>query len=148
MKKIKWFALACMAAIAVLSCEGLEEPENETEEESKEPEYVSKTWESEISFEGYLSDTVIIVKDFIAELSDIRKDVDWLGAEILDSTGNSLQIKVFCLKNSTANARKAQIVITFKNGDTVILKITQNVCDDFDLTHDNVSDQPTLSPAR
>lgn len=139
MKKIKWFAICLIAALTMMSCGNQDE---------KEPENKVKTLEAELTLDGYGADTIITVKEFEAEISEVKNDTDWLAAELLDVTTDGYQIKLICRKNTTANARKAEIVITCKNQDSLTLKITQGVCNGFDDVHDNVSDQPPLAPMR
>lgn len=142
MKTIKWLALFCLSVFTMMSCEN-----NESETDNEEPQDV-QILETGLYLSGYETDTVITVKDFISVISEIKKDVDWLGAEVVDSSQDGCKIHIVCDKNTTALNRKAKIVFTFKNGFVLTLNVTQDVVYDFEDIHNNVSDQPALAPVR
>lgn len=140
MKTIRIFALICMAALTIVSCD--------SQGSNEEPEYEIKVLEREILFSGYGMDTLITVKDFTSPVKEIKNDADWLVTEIQDSAEGGFVFKVICSKNATANVRTSEITITFNNGDKFTLKVTQKVIDGFDDVHDSVTDQPALAPGR
>ena len=142
MKTIKWLALACLSVLAMLSCENQESVTDDEEQQEV------RMLETSLYLSGYGIDTVITVKDFISAISEIKKDVDWLGAEIAETSADDCKIRIFCHKNATVQARKADVVFTFINGYVLTLKVTQDVVDAFEDIHNNVSDQPALAPAR
>ena len=138
MRTISLFLGTCIVALALISCG----------DESKESEYESIFLEKEISLSSYGADTIISVKEFVSEITEIKNNAEWLSIEILHSTNNSCTFKVICQKNTTTVIRATVINITCKNGDTLTLKVNQGVVDGFEDLHDIVTDQPTFAPYR
>ena len=120
----------------------------DTQNEEGEKGYESKTYEREIVFSAYETDTVLTIQEFAQAIESIRTDADWLNTEIFDSAADSLKLKVTCLRNNTTGTRSDQILVTSKNKDLLTLKVTQKYLDGFEDLHDNVSDQPALAPGR
>ena len=138
MKSIRIYICGVLAIITMAACN----------KKSQEPEYESKQLECEVQFKGYESDTVITVFEFSSTIKDIQNDTDWLIIEIKDSVPNNYKLGIICSKNVTSSVRKAEIVVVCKNGDTLTLKVTQDVLDEIEDIHNNVTDQPAYVPSR
>ena len=147
MKRTGLYIIALFAALTIFSCEN---PEEEVIE--KQNEYKGKSFERELQFAGYAVDTVIPVNEFVSAIDKITKDADWLNVAISDAGSDSAkvsyQLRIACTRNTTTSARSTDVVVTCVNTDTLKLKVNQSLLDGFDDLHDNVTDQPALTPTR
>ena len=78
----------------------------------------------------------------------IQNNTDWLDVEAAYSITNAYQVKVTCYKNTSSCVRYAEVSVFCKNGDCLKIKVKQNVITGLEDVHNNVSDQPALSPLR
>ena len=147
MKRIGLYIVAIIASLSMFSCENPEE-----EITNNENEYKGKSFERELLFDGHAVDTVIPVNEFVSEIDKIIEDTDWLDVAInnagSDSTRVIYQLRIACTRNTTTSARSTGVVVTCVNKDTLKLKVNQSLLDSFDDLHDNLTDQPALTPTR
>lgn len=110
--------------------------------------YVGKSYVSELSFDGYEQDTILAINEFTYVIDEIRNDADWLEAQsVTDTISNLTQLEILCSKNATTTIRSTDVVL-ISHRDTLTLKVSQNVLKGFEDPHDNVTDQPALTPIR
>lgn len=137
-----------LIGLVIMSVVGCDQKKDEVEIEEKGTEYQSKTFDCEMELAGYLSDTIITVADFFSDIEIIQNNTDWLDVEAAYSITNAYQVKVTCYKNTSSCVRYAEVSVFCKNGDCLKIKVKQNVITGLEDVHNNVSDQPALSPLR
>ena len=131
--------LICWIVLCITGC---------NPKENKVPIYESKAFECAIAFCEYKSDTIMTADFLITPIVKIENEKDWVVVALIDGNNDSIQFKVSCSPNNTAYIRTAEIILICDNGDTLTLRITQDVMTKFDDIHNTISDQPALAPVR
>ena len=137
------YIITFIFALSMASC-------GENGEEEKE--YEPKSYELELSIDGYAVDTVIPVREFVSAIETITEDADWLDVAISDagpdSAKVSYQLRIACARNTTASVRTTDVVVTCTNKDALKITVNQGILDGIEDIHDNVTDKPALTPIR
>ena len=139
---MKFKGLYILAGLFLLSLSSCDDA-GESSEEIK-----GKSFEREIVIDGNPIDTLITIKDFTSAITKIEETSDWLEVTIQGTASDVFQIKIVCSKNTTTDIRSAEVFVTCDNGDKLKLTVSQSVISEFDDIHNNVTDQPALTPMR
>lgn len=116
-----------------------------------EAAYEPKTGSSELTVESAGLDKTENITIFGDEVANISGSTTW--CRVTKASQGTTYIRIVVDENLTLSERKANVTVTSKLGDRLLLNITQKAHPaepntDVDDSHDNVSDQPAYAPVR
>jgi hypothetical protein len=140
MKTLRYMTALC-AVLLLAACGGGD----------GEAAYEPKTGSSELTVESAGLDKTENISIFSDEVANITGATTW--CRVTKASQGPTYIRIVVDENLTLSERKANVTVTSKLGDRLLINITQKAHaaetnTGVDDSHDNVSNQPAYAPVR